>query len=459
MKKVSVWRMACTLIAAGAMLASWASSPAAPSAGSTAPAQSINDWKSLYDKAFPYYGQALTPKMWDKQTDPVFSKVIQHLSRSTNAVWTETSKWDGDNSQVNLSKFIGSDWGVQTAKNWYPFIATVIAPNAEEKNFAYWPRESMNPALIKYWKDLGLTKIYEDNAPDNINDDYYVYFPNGADKNTAGHYPLVILFHGGGEAASQVETFGFCPIGVKEGLFLLAAEAFGTGANRVGNMDGIVSKVLAAYPMIDKTRIYTVGSSMGGSSAGLYAFTHTTTVAATAIMDQPVSLNTIANNPATEQQVIDIQKNGMPTVFVGGLADMYGLINVRTRDYFLSHEGSSPNAINTRWPDYIGGFNMLMKAYGIKGKDLADGNTRLSNADKPGTLEVTQYTGYPFDKSSVSTAYGVKVYSSGFTGQERLLSIVVENRPHMPSGYDAQLIWNFISQWKRDLATGQSIKR
>jgi|GEM_PF-3195659 len=415
--------------------------------------------KKLYNMPFPYYGQAMSAKMWDKETNPVFPKVIQHLSRSTNDVWTESSKWDGDNSEVNLDKFINSEWGVQTARNWYPFISTVVEPNPGEKSADYWPRESMNPALVAYWKDHGLTKVYEAGAPDSIDDDYYVYYPNGADKEKSAKYPLVILFHGGGEAASQVETFGFCPIAAKEKFFMLAAETFGPRENRVGNMDSIVSKILASYPMIDVSRIYAVGSSMGGSSASLYAFTHTTTVAAAGVMDQPVSLNTVANNPASEQQEKDIEKNGMPVVFVGGLADMYGLNNIRTKDYFYSHEGSSPNSINTHWADYVSGFNRLMKAYGVAGKDFIDITSRQANSDRPGALEVTYYTGYPFDKSIISSEYGVKIYRNTFTNQERLLSIIVENRPHMPSGYDAQMIWEFISQWKRDIETGKSVKR
>jgi hypothetical protein len=363
----------------------------------------------------------------------------------------------------------------------------------------------MDSKLVKYWADKGLTKksfntVRDDSANVDLNDDYYLYYPTGADTDTSGKkYPLIILFHGGGEAAVQTETFGFGDIAIRDKVFLLAAETFnqGTGPGSVsgGFIDTALGSVLNNYP-IDKERIYTAGSSMGGGASRSYASSSLNAsiiagsnrpvkIAAAAIMDQPFSLYTLGNTGTVADSAIPfIKQYGMPTVYLGGLADMYGMYNVRTIGYFMTHEGASPlvSYIQASWPDYVTGFNKLMEAHNITEKDFvaASGGgggggggtpavTRASvangaaNAD--GTfkndgiaLEATYYTGYPYDTSTIDTFYGTKVYKSGFTNKNDLLNIVVENRPHMPSGYDAELIWAFISQWKRDSISGMSVK-
>jgi hypothetical protein len=432
-----------------------------------------------YEKSFPYLGQNLGVKMWDGNKTPLFKEVIQHLGRSTNAAWTASSPWAGDNSEVHLDAFINSPWGERTGDLWKPFIENFVLPNEGEQTYQYWPRVAMAPNLVKYWADKGLTKksfntVLDDGTNTNLNDDYYLYYPTGADQDVSKQYPLIILFHGGGEAAVQAETFGFGDIAIREKLFLLAAET----PNAV---DGALNDVVLENYPIDEKLIYAVGSSAGGSAARQYANYSLDPeydrpeIAAVAIMDQPFSLYTLMYTGGTADAAIPlIKESGMPTVYLGGLADMYGMYNVHTSLYFVSHEGASPSSryINPGWPDYVTGFNKLMEAHDITGKDFSSSQpavTRFSvansaaNAD--GTfkndetaLEATYYTGYPYDTSTIVTSYGPKVYKSGFTGKDDLLNIVVENRPHMPCGYDAELIWTFISQWKRGDG-GESVKR
>ncbi|MDR1903491.1 MAG: hypothetical protein LBQ88_14600 [Treponema sp.] len=461
-----------------------------------------------YETSFPYVAQNLNAKLASGNKTPQFWEVIWHLSRSTNAAWTESSPWDGgdNNSQVNLGSFINSEWGTRTGVIWEPVIKYFELPGEGEVGAVYWPKIGMKDALVKYWDDKGLKKVSfdtvrEDPTDTDLNDDYYLYYPKEVDVDGATKYPLIVLFHGGGESAVQSETFGFGDIAARDKVFLLAAEsnngptpASGAASVNGGRIDTALKYVLDNYP-IDEFRVYTAGSSMGGGASRFYASTsldativansdRPVKIAAAAVMDQPFSLYTLGNTGTTATNAIDaIKEYGMPVVYLGGLADMYGMYNVQTAGYFMTHEGASPLVayINAGWPNYVEGFNKLMEAHGITGKDLsasaASGppgsapasQTRFSvanavaNAD--GTLkddataveEATYWTGYPYDVTEIVTTYGPKVYKSGFTGKDQLLSIVVENRPHMPSGYDAELLWAFMKQWKRD-ADGKAVK-
>jgi poly(3-hydroxybutyrate) depolymerase len=419
----------------------------------------IPEYYALYHVSFPYYDQSLGIKMWNGNLQPTLVEVIQHLSRLAGSLaenWFNTSAWDGDYSQIKVNDFIRSAWGEQTANLWKPIIETSTAPGAGESNADYWYRVSTNSVMVSYWDSIGLTKVANRGADaTDINDDYYAYYPKGANTDTSGKkYPLIILCHGGGEAAAQVESWGFCQIAAKEKLFLLAPENSGSFTDPAVNINTYLDEVLDKYPMIDQTRIYITGSSMGATSAGRYAYANATRVAAVAPMDQPVSSGGVASN-LPDDLAANIATYKMPTVFVGGLADMYGLYNVNTRNYFLTHPGAWENT-DIYGVDHVDGWNRLMTAHGITGNNIVDVAARLANADAPGALEITKYTGYPFDREEISTVYGTKVYKGIFDGNERLISYVVENRGHMPSGYDANLIWDFFAQWRR--VDGESVR-
>lgn len=90
-----------------------------------------------YETNFPYVGQALGAKMWDGNKTPLFKEVIQHLARSTNAAWTASSPWDGDNSEVHLDAFINSKWGEQTGNLWKPVIEYFVLPAEGEASYQY----------------------------------------------------------------------------------------------------------------------------------------------------------------------------------------------------------------------------------------------------------------------------------------------------------------------------------
>jgi len=349
-----------------------------------------------------------------------------------------TGRQEGFSARVDAKAFENSVWGAKTAENWYTYIN--------------WAQDPMNPKLVSYWESKGLKKeAYYDKEGDNdgITGDYYVYSPIPKNTDTS-KYPLILLFHGGGEPAFQTETFGFCDIAAREGIILCSMEQFTgqgtTNQEKYANLEAILHAVEEKYP-VDKTRVYIVGSSMGGANAMGCSLTEIKEIAACGVMDQPVSFSTRMFS-ATDSDVANVKTYGLPMVYVGGLADMYGLYNMHDKAFFSTAEGSEER--------FITGWNQVMDAFGITGKTLTAAS-RQAYADNPAN-KAEYWQGYPFDNvQTINLANTNTLYKCTMNANKDLCLYMVENRPHMPSGYDAENIWNFISHYSRDLSTGKSV--
>jgi hypothetical protein len=227
--------------------------------GSYGPTDDTYDYplKFLYEHHFSYTRNSNA--IFPGNPYPTLAEVIKFLAG-------EDSLWE---TEVDIYAYVNSKWGEQTAKLWQPYIQ-------------YWEKP-MDTGLITYWNNRGLTKIKLDGGTaQNISTDSYIYYPKGADQDTSDKkYPLVLLFHGGGEPAYQVETFGFCQIAAGEGLFLAAGET-----NSAANMHNLMNYMLDTYPMIDQERVYAVGSSQGGGAANNFSLTYIQEVAAVGVMER-----------------------------------------------------------------------------------------------------------------------------------------------------------------------------
>lgn len=376
--------------------------------------------KYLYDINFWYKQDSANP-------NPTLGHVINFLS---------TGRQEGFSARVDLEKFINSAMGEKTAETWYPHMLY---------------EDQMDEGLLRYWEQKGLKKeaYWDDEGTDDgIQGDYFVYSPTKAEQPENG-YPLVLLFHGGGEAAYQTETFGFCEIAAEQGIMLVAMEE----TEDKESIQKIMETVQTQYP-VDASRIYAVGSSAGGSNAMQFALANLKTIAGAAIMDQPVSLSNRWYE-VTEESIAEMQEYTLPMVWVGGTADMYGLHGLwsegtkeaSTTEFFETSEGAEEQ--------FIGGWNAVMKAFNIEGKELT---SRLDFVEKP-TNYAEEMDGYPFDFAEDIDATGTSpTYKCTMDGVEDLCLFLVENRPHMPCGFDAENIWGFLSGYSRNLETNISEK-
>lgn len=379
--------------------------------------------KYLYDISWDYT---------QAEGDYNLAEVVTFLSKG---------RQEGFDPRVDIDSFINSAMGEKTAELWYQKIM--------------WA-DQMAEGLIEYWENHGIKKeafLDAEQGDDGIKGDYFVYTP--VDMDAAKKYPLVVLFHGGGEVAYQTETFGFVQMIPDEEFIVVAQDS-----NMLGKKDGadtlekqcaqmntIIDTLTAKYP-VDTTRVYVVGSSGGGSDTMKYVTANVKKVAAAAVMDQPATLAT-RWWAASEEQIAEMSEYGLPMCYLGGTADCYGLWGMQDLDFYNTSEGSEPQ--------FISGWNSLMDAFNIEGKDLT-AELRVELATNPSN-EAEKYNGYPFDKvENIDTTGNSAIYKCTMNSNDKLAAFIVENRAHMPSGFDAESIWSHISQFARDAETGMSVK-
>ncbi|MCI7812431.1 MAG: hypothetical protein SO016_06435 [Lachnospiraceae bacterium] len=71
---------------------------------------------------------------------------------------------------------------------------------------------------------------------------------------------------------------------------------------------------------------------------------------------------------------------------------------------------------------------------------------------------VEHIAGMRVENTSILHYENNRLYYNSFTnedGIEDLVLVIVENRGHMPSGFDAEIVWEFLSQFSRNPETGE----
>ena len=98
-----------------------------------------------------------------------------------------------------------------------------------------------------------------------------------------------------------------------------------------------------------------------------------------------------------------------------------------------------------------------MDLIGVEGKDLTLEELCL-NSENP-LNEGWHYTGFPFDEAvNIDKSGNSPAYLCPLDGVEDMKVCFVDNRPHMPSGNDAEVVWEFFRHCRRDTETGASIR-
>lgn len=357
-------------------------------------------WAATYDYEMKYLYDTTFDCLWI-EGEPTFGELVAFQS----------------SDKLNLDQFINSAMGEKTAQNFYTYIT--------------YAQDPMNENLVAYWARKGLDKIQvggEDES--DTSDRYYLYVP--CDIRDDEKLPVMFVNHGGGEPAYQAETFGFCQIAAEERIILIMAED--TSAE---NLYSIYQEVKASYP-VDESRVYATGSSAGANASKELAVNYPDLLAAIAPLDASAGL---ANG--TDEQRAELQANGMPMIFVVGTADKYG-------NELLGASSFNPNTVD-EW-------NALLEfqgydEYAVTAEESADLAANSLNI-------VEHLTGKLVQESCVINHENTRIYMSTFTNDEGisdLALVTVENKGHMPAGYDAEIAWDFMNNFARDTETGQSI--
>lgn len=236
---------------------------------------------------------------------------------------------------------------------------------------------------------------------------------------------MLIVSHGGGSNCFAVEGMGYINMIPTEKFILATAED-----TSVESLYAMYQAVTAAYP-VDTSRVYATGTSMGGMASISLAVAYPELIAAIAPNDIAPSLT------ADDAQIARLQELVMPMNFTTGLADKYA-------PYPLSADSEK-----------IEGYNQLLSALDLQAHamDYAESVT-LANE----SVDIVEHaTGVRFPNVKAVNYENNRLYVCDFENEDgvALLRInLVENKPHMFVGYDAQNAWNFLKQFSRNQKTG-----
>ena len=278
----------------------------------------------------------------------------------------------------------------------------------------------MDEALLDYWAEKGVNKEGFGLENDAIEDDYYVYTPADMDEDSL--YPLLIVSHGGGSDCFSVEGMGFINMIPEEQFILATAED-----TSVESLYAMYEYVIANYP-VDIARVYATGTSMGGMASINFAAAYPQLVAAIAPNDISLAVD------LTDEQLANLQETLVPMNFTAGLADMYHPFPVTDID----------------------GYNRLLSVFGLDDYAMTAEESQALVAD---SLDIVEHaTGLRLPNVQVVNYTNNRLYVSDFENEEGVTVLrinVVENKPHMFVGMDAQNAWNFMKQYSRNTETGE----
>lgn len=315
----------------------------------------------------------------------------------------------------DLSLFINSEYGEITGKHGQIFMKY---------------DDNMDSALLEHYRAQDLEKVmFTGEDASNVNEHYYVFVP--VERGEGEVFPVVIVNHGGGATARTTELYGWTDIASREKLILIMTED-----TSAPFLHQALDNVRQHYP-VDNSRIYVTGTSAGGMASKAFAAAYPNEVAAIA----PLDIGWILTD--ADGDVNAMVKNTMPMIFITGTADMYHSLPI-------GYTGMST----------IDGWNNLLKLTGYEAYTLTDEESKQLVEKSLNLME--SYTGVKLPEPEVRSYVNNRAFISRFVNEEKvntLSVVVVENKIHMPVGYDVEIAWEFLQQFARNTETGELIIR
>ena len=282
-------------------------------------------------------------------------------------------------------------------------------------------------------KELGLTMNAELQDPvvsfqsrwyEWVPDEVYDTMADSADNTV---YPLVILYHGGGDhPVFEAEQDGWVQVAAKERVILISPE---DNNNQEDNLD-LINFIIEKYP-VDVSRTYINGFSLGSQNARLTATKFIDVFAALALLSPPKDLG----------QTIEYEASGWNADEI----DLPLWLSTGT------NESGKPDPNNPNAPLYFSAYRLVNDAQELNNMDdLIDGDAI--------DLEEYGYVGY--DNSENTTDYinkfGIPMSDTVFYNDDNVPMVaytLIENGFHNHWTGLAEMAWDFMGKFSRDPIT------
>ncbi len=331
------------------------------------------------------------------------------------------------------------------------FIETKAANMLYEKLYyftVYGLAGQEDPAVIAHWASLGLTKkVYDADDADHM---WSVFVPTGHEFGEDYKFPVVFCLHGNQNDIMLAETYGFAELGGREGFITICPWA-SNGDILIEEIPRILDTVRGEYS-IDESRIYVTGFSKGGVSTLNAIINYPELFAAAA----PGGIGPLGKNGdgigderdntpcepdsqlywAFDQEKFDaLGAAVMPICFFGGTADSMPIATPEV-NYWITVSGAVAPEMTPELLENVA----RNSAYGVERMTGLQYQTL-------GQMEVRHYDEQNYYIGSYYNEDGVCTF--------RL--VAVEGAPHWLMPSEAEVVWEFLSQFARDPETHELI--
>lgn len=311
--------------------------------------------------------------------------------------------------------------------------------------FKQYSDDPMNPAVVKYWEERGLKKELFEQDHDGGMFSYSVFTPLCIKPSKK--YALIYFSHGGGVFNNQAETYGFNTLAPVEKYIIVYPNNGGRSNNNIDTeFPRIIEELKKQNRPIDWERVYCVGFSSGSDASAVAACTCPELAAAVGILPggQPFKDLKFYTGP----EYYETSKGyRIPGVFVGGTMD----IACYPAPWILDNERKPHRAENLNlW------MRDMAQLANYKPLTLEDIEEKLKN---PADQFEAQF-GLTFEKTYTFHAQGVDWLGGDFYGTDGapvMRCIRAKGLPHVVWESQANIVWDYLKHFRRDLETGESI--
>ncbi len=259
-------------------------------------------------------------------------------------------------------------------------------------------------------------------------DVWYEYLPEEVLDGTAeeGSIPLILANHGGGDDARVfVEEFGLLELAGKERIAIVAPDHQLIGEVRGPALTAVVKHMLETYPALDASRVYATGYSMGGGASYTVGYYEPSLFAAIA---------PIAGSPTTipEDEVANFENCELPVFFAVSSFD-----GVRRLTGFEGDLNEGSMEMVTFW---AGANGIEQTEYDFE------------------TYPIVGFEADEFVQDTVNDEFEkLTWYLNNDEGEPRVAFTYVKGMIHALYPEYAFMLWDFVSDYSRDLSTGEIV--
>lgn len=314
---------------------------------------------------------------------------------------------------------------------------------------------SMHPNLLRYWGERGLKKELYDNDGRygfDAKHAYSVFTPLNLDNSKK--YALIYFSHGGGQPIEWAEHYGFNTLASREKYIVVYAQNGGRSNDEAEKEFDRITRALGqkGYP-IDWERVYAVGFSSGCEASARIATAYPHRIAAVGCMPDGIpfkNLDFASSDPA----VCNLKKYRVPGIFIGGTIDKGNCPAQWMKLYFGSElpVGSARDAVASlsSWMQDVAKISPFapLTYEGVM--------ERLKQEQDP----IEKEFGLEFHRTYRFHVQGTDWLGGEFYGADQapvMRWARAQGVPHMVWESQANLVWDYLKHFRRDMETGESI--